>query len=165
MPATTMVSQWARSVAAHSLMEARNSGVMLLGRCSQPRKSLPGQVPSSRACWALCTRAPTRSRAPSGRNDVALATSRRIVFISLGLDFNYRRGKPLPVASCRRTGAAGRDFHTCKFSHCPPYPQKMGRKNEMPVILCLAEPLANTRGLAGHKLFAYLCSAVPAHPA
>ncbi len=49
MPATTTVSQFLRSVSAVAWMSSKNSSVMLLGRWSHPKKSLPAQVPFSKA--------------------------------------------------------------------------------------------------------------------
>ena len=52
MPATTTVSQFSRSVCTQACSFVMNSAVMLLGKWSQPRKSLPAHVPASRAFCA-----------------------------------------------------------------------------------------------------------------
>ena len=81
MPATTTTSHFSRRVSAAACTSAMNSFVMLVGRCSHPRKSLPGHVPFSRACRASFTLGSKASTAPAFKKQAAFEMSRLIFFI------------------------------------------------------------------------------------
>ena len=101
MPATTMVSQFSRITCAVCLRSARCSAVMPEAKWSHPRKSLPGQVPSSSAFWAAFTRGSSASTAPAVRNCTALFVSKRIfLFIFLICLFSFD-GAKLVQGECR----------------------------------------------------------------
>jgi hypothetical protein len=78
-----MASQFALRVSAHACNSLRKAGVMLEGRWSHPKKSLPGHVPSSSACWAAFTLGSKASTAPASRKQAALVMSRLIFFIAI----------------------------------------------------------------------------------
>ena len=81
MPATTTTSHFRRSVSATACTSSRNAGVMLVGRCSQPRKSLPGHVPFSSATCASFTFGSKAFTAPSSRKHAAFEMSSLMLFM------------------------------------------------------------------------------------
>jgi hypothetical protein len=56
---------------------------MLLGRCSHPKKSLPGQVPSSSAFCAAFTFGSKASTAPASKKQAAFVMSSLMLLIVL----------------------------------------------------------------------------------
>jgi hypothetical protein len=58
-----------------------NSGVMLDGRWSHPKKSLPGQVPYSRAFCAAFTCGSKAFTAPASKKQAAFVMSSLMLFI------------------------------------------------------------------------------------
>jgi hypothetical protein len=56
---------------------------MLEGRCSQPKKSLPGQVPFSKASWAAFTFGSKAFTAPASKKQAAFVMSSFMLLIVL----------------------------------------------------------------------------------
>src|SRR5574344_475415 len=77
-----MVSQFSLSVLAQAFTSLRNSGVMEDGSFTQPRKSLPLQVPFSKAFTAAAAFGKKLSTAPCFKNEAALVISKRIFSIT-----------------------------------------------------------------------------------
>ena len=81
MPATTTASQFSRITFAVAAISSKKAGVISVGRCNQPKKSLPGHVPFSKASCASFTFGSKAFTAPLPKKQAAFVMSNLMLLI------------------------------------------------------------------------------------